>query len=536
MKRIVNAILSILVLGATLSACTAWEQQNVNPYGVTEDMLQADYNNIGAYYPQILQSVYFNFRDYAWDFQLTENLTADSWCGYLGNASQFQQNKNTTTYFMVDSWIGNLWNIVYDNVMSPIFNSIKPQADNEEYYYFYAPALITRVMAMAPVVNAYGPAIYSAYGQSATTNTYDSVQEAYNAFFADLDTAIADLDKFINEYPDSKPFKTFDEWCDGDFSKWIRLANTIRLRLAMTIVKADPTLAKQQAEKAVSNKYGVLEGEEIVQEHGASWKHPLWMITSWGDCLAGAVFTSYLTGYGDPRIAKYFTKNENEKAKAAGQEYSSVRMGLPPTAGDTKSDYAGYSTPSNGHEDPVTLCSAAEAYFLRAEGVLRGWNMGGGSVKEYYEAGVRASFAAWGCKGADDYLKSDATMADYVDPVTPSNNIAAVSTVTPKWDDSLSNEKKLEKIITQKYIALYPDGQEAWTNLRRTGYPKQFPLPAGVNASGGILGDNDIVRRVPYHEGLKSNDPTGYQSAVQKLGGTDNAATRLWWDKDVPNF
>lgn len=535
MKHIFKTATIALSALLVVTSCAKWEEQNTDRFGVTDKMLEADYNNIGAYYPQILQSVYFNFGDYAWEFQLNENLTADTWVGYCGNASLFANNINCTTYAMLDGWIGNLWNISYNYVMAPIFNSIQPQTDNDEYYYFYAPALIAKVMTMSQVVNAYGPAIYSAYGADATVNTYDSVEDAYKQFFVDLDTAIANLDRFIKENPDSKPFKNFDEWCDGDFTKWIRLANTIRLRLAMHIVKADPATARAQAEKAISNSYGVLEGSEVVAEHGASWKHPLYTLVAWTDCFAGAVITSYMSGYNDPRAKKYFTAATDERAAAANVDYVGVRMGIPVMDGkDTKGEYMGYSVPANGHEDPYTLCSAAEAYFLRAEGVLRGWNMGGLSAREYYQAGVMASFTALGVKGAEDYLASDATMADYKDFANPANDIAAVSDVTPKWDESLSNEKKLEKIIVQKYIAIYPDGEEAWTEMRRTGYPKIYPIL--VNNSNGVLKDNDIVRRMPYHEGLKANDPTGYASAVSKLGGADNAATRLWWDKDTPNF
>lgn len=533
MKNIFKATLTFLALGVLTTACDQWEDQNTDNYGVTAQMLEADYNNIGAYYPQILQSVYFNFGDYAWEFQLNENLTADTWAGYCMNATQFQNNVNTTTYAMLDSWIGNLWNVTYNYVMSPIFNSIQPQADNEEYYYFYAPAQIVRVLAMAQVVNAYGPAIFTAYGSDATTNTFDSVQEAYNAFFAELDVATASLQKFMSEFPGSKPFARFDEWCDGDFAKWIKLANTIRLRLAMHIVKADPALARTQAEKAVAA--GVLEGEDFVAETGSTWKHPLFTLVAWGDCFTGAAILSYMNGYGDPRRAAYFTTTSNDLAVAAGLEYEGIRLGIPPTpTGDTHTQYNGYSTPAFGHFDPYTITSAAEAYFLRAEGVLRGWNMGGGTAREYYEAGVRASFANLGAKGVDEYLASDAAPEDYIDPVNPSNNISAPSKVTPKWDESLDNEQKLEKIITQKYIAIFPDGEEAWTELRRTGYPKQFPII--VNNSQGVLGNSDIVRRHPYHESLKANDPAGYASAVQKLGGADNAATRLWWDVDRANF
>ncbi|MBR5019848.1 MAG: SusD/RagB family nutrient-binding outer membrane lipoprotein, partial [Bacteroidales bacterium] len=156
-----------------------------------------------------------------------------------------------------------------------------------------------------------------------------------------------------------------------------------------------------------------------------------------------------------------------------------------------------------------------------------------GSAKDYYEAGVKESFNQYGVGGVNDYLASDAVPADYINPVQPSWNIAAVNFLSPKWDDSASNEVKLERIIDQKYLAIYPDGYEAWTDLRRTGYPRQYPVI--VNASSDLK-DNEIVRRCTYPQSTISSDPTGYQQALGFLGGPDKASTRLWWDVDKANF
>lgn len=531
MKRIFETLAICLALGMALSSCQKWEEYNTDPFGVTEDMLAADYNNIGAYFPQIMQSVYFNYQDYAWEFQLMQNLTTDLWSGYMGTASAFSSNINTGTLSMIDGWVSAQWNNTYSYVMAPIFNSIEPQANNDDYYYFYAPALIIKVMAMHRVADAYGPVIYSAYGQSATGGVFDSVEEVYDHFFTDLDTALAQLDKFMTEFPGSAPFAKFDQWCGGDYVLWSKLANTIRLRLAMHIVKADPAKAKAQAEKAIANKYGVLEGNEVVQVKASTWAHPLNMLTEWKDIYMGAVLESLLTGYDDPRAEKFFTKTSNPSAVEAGLEYASIRMGIDMVE---KAAYDGYSSCAQGKHDPGILCTASEAYFLRAEGVLRGWNMGGGSAKEFYESGVRSSFEYFGCSGVEEYLQSNAVPADHKDPVTPANDIKAANTATPKWNDAASNEEKLEKIVIQKYIAGYPESYEAWTTLRRTGYPKQFPVI--VNHSNGILGNDDIVRRMPYPSTQQTSNPEGYSQALSKLGGNDNAATRLWWDIDKPNF
>ena len=81
--------------------------------------------------------------------------------------------------------------------------------------------------------------------------------------------------------------------------------------------------------------------------------------------------------------------------------------------------------------------------------------------------------------------------------------------------------------------SIYPDGYEAWTDLRRTGYPHQYPVI--INASSDLK-DNEIVRRCTYTNSIISSDEAGYKQALGFLGGPDKASTRLWWDVDKANF
>jgi hypothetical protein len=93
----------------------------------------------------------------------------------------------------------------------------------------------------------------------------------------------------------------------------------------------------------------------------------------------------------------------------------------------------------------------------------------------------------------------------------------------------------LEQIITQKWLALFPDGQEAWADYRRTGYPKLFPI---INNDSGIPGAVALqIRRLQYPSSLILKDPTAFNNAIANLlNGPDNITTRLWWDVNGPNF
>ena len=170
--------------------------------------------------------------------------------------------------------------------------------------------------------------------------------------------------------------------------------------------------------------------------------------------------------------------------------------------------------------------TSAEIWFLRAEAALRGWS--NESVKDCYERGVKASFAQWGAAGAETYLESEKKPADYIDAFKAENNVKAVNTLTPKWDDAASNEDKLGRIITQKWLAMYPEGGEAWAEQRRTGYPKLFPVL--VNQSEGTVDTGIGPRRLNFFVGIKTTNPEQYTQLVNALGGADNCGTRLWWD------
>ena len=126
------------------------------------------------------------------------------------------------------------------------------------------------------------------------------------------------------------------------------------------------------------------------------------------------------------------------------------------------------------------------------------------------------------------------TPADYVDPVNAANSTAAMSTITIAWNAADNNETKLEKIITQKWIAMFPDGQEAWSEFRRTGYPKIFPVVS--NQSGGTIDTNIQIRRIPFVDSELSTNAAGVSGAKSLLNGPDNGGTRLWWDTGGPNF
>src|SRR5690606_82284 len=133
----------------------------------------------------------------------------------------------------------------------------------------------------------------------------------------------------------------------------------------------------------------------------------------------------------------------------------------------------------------------------------------------------QASFDAYGVGSATTYLNDDINQPiDYVDPVNSENNAVALSTITVKWDEDDPFERKLERIITQKWISTYPEGQEAWSEFRRTGYPKLWPVVQ--NFSNGEVPEGAFIKRIPYPTSITNSSQTAVQEAVNKyLNGKD---------------
>jgi hypothetical protein len=137
----------------------------------------------------------------------------------------------------------------------------------------------------------------------------------------------------------------------------------------------------------------------------------------------------------------------------------------------------------------------------------------------------------------EDYLNLEEALPYVnVDPVGSGEDWPSVTKIGVKWnEEGDDNETKLEKIITQKYIALFPLSTEAWAEMRRTGYPKMFPV-LNTDDGDGSINQGDMIRRIPW----VPTDPIAVNmvesSGIPALGGPDEQATRLWWDVDAPNF
>ena len=446
-------------------------------------------------------------------FGMAQNRCADMFAGYFHDPSPEAVLKNSV-YDLDNEANAVMWKVAYGEIMPAIVRTEKYAKDR--YPEIFAMAKILKVLAMHRVCDMYGPILYTRYG--ADPEAVDTQEEAYAAFFADLDEATALLRAFNGD----NHFASYDLLMpDGkrDAASWVKFANSLRLRLALRISMAAPASSQTQAQKALDPTAGGLlelpEDRVAVSAGGAGgYVNPLGVLAAGGRVKMNANMESITSGHRDPRQSVWF---KPATADPILGQYRGMRQGT----GSTSDSYRGVSDANIPPSAGAVLMRASEVWFLRAEAALRGYSAE--NVKTCYEEGVRCSFAENGVSGVNEYLGSDNVPADFVDPFDPNNSFESWSVVSPKWNDGEDPETKLEKIITQKWLACFPEGCEAWTEKRRTGYPSLAAVKE--NRSGGTIDTNIGIRRLLFPQ-----DAAHYPELVDALGGSDNGGTRLWWD------
>lgn len=466
-------------------------------------------------------------------YQTAYNLAADCWSGYFGQNNNWG-GPNNLNYFLKDGWVASSYTESYSTVV-PLWQDLKGKTETQ-FPEVFALAQILKISAWHKATDMFGPIPYKEAGKGLITVPYDSQEEVYKAMFKELSDAIEVLTKYADN-GNSKLLPNADAVYAGDVHKWVVYANSLMLRLAMRVYYADAALSKKYALQAVNHSYGVMKtkDDEAKMERGASleFKNNLdVLINQYNECRMGSSMLAYLGGYQDPRLPKFFNTSTVSQAVTVGTygKYSGVPTGHDVSSNDAFRDS---SRPAITSTTPTYWMRASEVYFLLAEAALRGFAVGG-TAESLYEKGIEMSFEENGIASSEvaDYMSSGLKPSAYSFHLTnPGVNVdvPAVTEATTAW--SGTDEEKLEKIMIQKWIALYPNGQEAWSEYRRTGYPKLHS--AISNYSNGEVDSEVGIRRMrfPTNKSTSAEDIANLESARKLLrGGLDKAGTRLWWD------
>lgn len=501
---LIYALLGVLFLG---NACSDdFGDTNVPSDAVTKVEPKLLFNSM-------VQEVFSNY-------QRNVNLFPDLYSQYwANNVDGFESGR----YEYNDGWISNQWKEFYSRQLR---NSIEiDQAYGEDPFYVDAIAIkeIWICYWWSRMTDAYGdiPYIDASIGEAIQ---YTRQEIIYSDLFARLDKAVKSITGGKEQY---RYDDGYDLIYNDDVMQWQKFGNSLRLRLAMRISNVDAVKAKAEAIAAINGPGG------LMTSNADGAKVPMWsqgwydyihqMAWNWNNSRMSETMSNYLYSESsvdeDPRASKWFTYQEivdgekfaRTKEEVGKAKYFGVKNGYNILPANSNENFAtinlegGYiDFVGNGAEATMycPVMNYAEVKFLEAEAALRGWTTG--NVKDLYEAGIQASMDYVGVANAD----SDAY-------ITGLNAIGD------------SNEAKLKHIITQKWLANFPNGVEGWADFRRTDYPDlSLPKDQSGNATVAL---GSWVKRIRYPNNEHQQNSMNMPSA-QNTKDSDRMDIRLWWD------
>lgn len=327
--------------------------------------------------------------------------------------------------------------------------------------------------------------------------SYDSPEEIYEDLLTELEEAVAQIDD--GDGP------TGDFVLEGNMVRWEEFANTLRMRIALRIADERPNLAQEAYEDAYDSGH-IQEDITFPYIEDANNENPWfnrfrtrtdYAISNTVADTMHALDDYRLTVFADP-APNYEDDNEDEVAM---DEINPMPYGVSSgeAGGITNAEVSFPGQAIRQQDAALPVFTMAEVHFSLAEASERGWDVAG-DAQTHYEEGIQASWEQWGVYDEDDF---NAYM-----------NETAVAYDSNEWD---------AKIGFQKWIALFPQGYEAWAEWRRLDYPELEPAPAAVNES------SEIPVRQAYPTSEAELNGENYEAAVEAQG-EDGLDTHLWWD------
>jgi Starch-binding associating with outer membrane len=355
---------------------------------------------------------------------------------------------------------------------------------------------LMNVYAYQNLVDIFGNIPYSeAMDINNIAPKYDDAAIIYQDLIARIDAALAKLDDAQGS------FGTADLIYGGDVASWIKFANSLKLKIGITLADANPTLAKATVEAAVSGGvFTSMLDNAYLYYLGAIHTNPIYqdvVQSGRNDFVAANTIVDLMNNLTDPRRPLYFTLTDTSSVPTVEKL---AYLGGPYGAENPFTLYSHIAGEIIVPDFPGILLTYDEVLFYMAEAAARTWSVGG-TDSELYDDAITASIITWG--GTD----ADAT-AYLAQPGV------AYATATGTWQ---------QKIGTQAYIAFYTRGLEGYTEWRRM----DFPI---FNIAPSIDAYSKIPKRFTYPVNEQTLNKANYESASSAVGG-DLLVTKLFWDK-----
>lgn len=530
-KNIYKRLFSLVLISMLVSACENFEEMNRNPATSTN----MDPN-------LMLPTIQMQLSGGQFEQWRNGFIYSGEWMQHW--AGEYASTEYGSKGQKRDDYMSALWEAQFPREVKNIVDMVERTNGDATRTNINSVSRIMKVYIFSRLTDLYGDMPYfeagKGYYDGVLNPVYDPQQAIYNHFFEELEQATAALDA-------SKDPVTQDFYFDGNIAKWKKFGNSLRLRLAMRLTKIDLAKAQAQAEAAIAG--GVMESNDdmAVMRHinvpfggdvyGGNGTSYVFMNSSPIESAFRicTTFADYLVSTGDPRLTLYsasYLKDDARTditAQVLDQVGSYHNMALPPstfswevTGGPITVDVNGEPTPVtpilqrmqpskyiSAIDAPYIMMSYAEVELWMAEAAFRGWSAGSSAVQHFAKA-LEAGVKQMTVYGAPEVS------------ATAIANFVAANPLTPGTE--------LEQINTQLWVNFALNGQEAYANWRRSGYPAVvYPnRDPGLNQSNGV-----IPRRMQYPVTEYLLNEANVLSAAGRLpGGTDVWTSRVWWDKE----
>jgi len=354
---------------------------------------------------------------------------------------------------------------------------------------------ILNVYSFQNLVDIFGNVPYTqALDINKITPVYDDAATIYTDLLSRIDAAITKLD------PSFGSFGSADLIYAGDVTKWMKFANSLKLKLGITLADVNPSFSRSTVEAAVTA--GVLASAEdnaLLFYPGGIHPNPIWQLVIQNgrdDFVPANTIIDLMNSLSDPRRSEYFTLVDTSTVQNVQKlAFSGGIYGR----SNPFTKYSHINPTISSPTYPGILLSYDEVLFYEAEAAARAFSVGG-TVSDLYNAAITASILSWG--GTADQA------AVYLAQPT-----VAYGTATGTWQ---------QKIGTQAYIALYARGLEGYTEWRRLDYPI-------LNMPPSITDYSEIPKRYTYPVNEQTLNKENYQAASKAIGG-DLQSTKIFWD------
>ncbi len=393
------------------------------------------------------------------------------------------------------------------NVIGTVANPLGSNANQ------IAVATILKSYYLWTITDRWGDIPYSEAlkGASNLTPKYDKQEDIYRALLADLKAA-------VNGFDDGADVAG-DIYFDGNADSWKKVANSMRMLIALRMSKVYPNPGEFAATEFADASNDPAGG---IESNTDNWT----MVYPGGTTLQTNVFFSALNGrrdYALSRTVSDILDNMNDDRRGVfGSSEQGFPYGLPrDQAVAFGSSYAKPFNPSViSATSPIVILPASYVLLAKAEAVELNWISG--NSKDLYEDGVTASFEQWNLSTASDYL---AGSAEFNNGAGGGSDIGFISEFPSIVGADANTTSTLERVRLQRYLASFGDGIQAWAEWRRTGIPRLKPTAFGVNTP------KEIPRRLTYGTTEYAANPTNVAAAAARLSAGDVMNSRMWWDK-----